>query len=154
MGQAAKSRRKKSVPATATTSTGGAIRRPVTPPATDDDEHMRFVFKQVDDQKWPLHNISKADWKRLLGKLGHLESMTFTQACQSKLASECDLSTCSNQQAKTRLMNRYNEDSAVEFRIARSESLRLWALRYGREFHIIWWDPNHEVYPDGKKNRR
>lgn len=115
---------------------------------------MRFVFKQADDQKWPLHGIQKAHWKRLLKKLADLESMTFDQALSNHIATQCDLATCSNQQARRRLLDRYESDSAVEFRIAHSESMRLWALRYGREFHIIWWDPNHEVYPDGGRNRR
>lgn len=35
--------------------------------------------------------------------------------------------------------------------IAPSEQLRLLGIREGNEFHIVWWDANHDVWPEDKQ---
>ena len=29
---------------------------------------------------------------------------------------------------------------------------RIWGIRYGEEFHVLWWDPDHSVRPISKKH--
>jgi hypothetical protein len=29
---------------------------------------------------------------------------------------------------------------------------RLWGFRRDRTFHVVWWDPSHDVYPVSKRN--
>jgi hypothetical protein len=33
------------------------------------------------------------------------------------------------------------------FRFRLSGEQRLWGFRNGRVFHVLWWDPGHDVYP-------
>lgn len=33
------------------------------------------------------------------------------------------------------------------FRFRLGSTRRLWGFRVGRTFHVIWWDPEHKVYP-------
>lgn len=33
------------------------------------------------------------------------------------------------------------------FRFRLSGVKRLWGYREGATFHVVWWDPNHKVYP-------
>jgi hypothetical protein len=41
-------------------------------------------------------------------------------------------------------------DELFSFRV--SGKKRVWGIREGRLFWILWWDPNHEVCPSLKKN--
>lgn len=36
-------------------------------------------------------------------------------------------------------------DTIFRFRLAGVK--RLWGYRQGRTFHVVWWDPEHQVYP-------
>jgi hypothetical protein len=36
-------------------------------------------------------------------------------------------------------------DEIFRFRLASEK--RLWGFRQGRVFHVVWWDPDHKVYP-------
>lgn len=50
------------------------------------------------------------------------------------------------QEAQHRLhtIERYEEQV---FRFRCGGAKRVWGLRYGAEFHVIWYDPMHEIYP-------
>jgi hypothetical protein len=43
---------------------------------------------------------------------------------------------------RAKLGERFGEDI---FRFRLSGEKRLWGFRIGRIFHVIWWDPDHEV---------
>lgn len=49
-------------------------------------------------------------------------------------------------EAQVRLheIERY-EDRVFRFRCGGTK--RVWGLRYGAEFHVVWYDPEHEIYP-------
>lgn len=36
-------------------------------------------------------------------------------------------------------------DELFRFRLGKRR--RLWGFRQGRIFHVVWWDPEHQVYP-------
>ena len=38
----------------------------------------------------------------------------------------------------------------VSFHITGKE--RIWAIRSGERVFLLWWDPNHEIYPSPKKH--
>jgi hypothetical protein len=46
--------------------------------------------------------------------------------------------------AKTKLDEIFGEDI---FRFRLSGEKRLWGFRSGDVFHVLWWDPDHAVYP-------
>lgn len=41
-------------------------------------------------------------------------------------------------------------DALARFRLGGTE--RLYGFLVGNEFHILWWDPNHEVWPSTRKH--
>ncbi len=45
---------------------------------------------------------------------------------------------------RARLDETFGEDI---FRFRISGEKRLWGFRSGRVFHVVWWDPDHRVYP-------
>lgn len=115
---------------------------------------LRFRFGRLDHGKWELSAISKTDHGRLLKKLAHFEEMTVAQARASGLLADYDVTSIPNRQATQRLVNQYGaQDSLCRLYIASGESLRLLGIRERNEFHIVWWDPNHNVWPEGKIRR-
>jgi hypothetical protein len=46
--------------------------------------------------------------------------------------------------AQLRLDEVFGEDL---FRFRLTGEKRLWGFRAQRTFHVVWWDPNHQVYP-------
>ena len=58
----------------------------------------------------------------------------------------------SNQTPQDRLAKYYERegDALARFRLGGTE--RLYGFLVGNEFHILWWDPNHEVWPSTRKH--
>jgi len=122
------------------------------PPAPD--ALLRFRFGRLDHEKWALCKIERKHHKRLLERLAHFEKMTVGQAKAANLLADYEMAECPNKSARKRLNNQYDgQDSISRLAIAPSEDLRLMGIREGNEFHIVWWDPNHDVWPEGKNVR-
>jgi hypothetical protein len=80
--------------------------------------------------------------------------MTVNQARTQQLLVDYDMADCPNKAARQRLNNRHDgQDSISRLTIAPSESLRLLGIREGNKFHIVWWDPTHDVWPEGRQVR-
>ncbi len=48
---------------------------------------------------------------------------------------------------KRKLPEKFDE---TMFRFRLSGEQRLWGFRKGNVFHVVWWDPEHRVYPTEK----
>ncbi len=80
--------------------------------------------------------------------------MTLEQALRSGAIADYDMSDCPNKTAQKVLANQYDgQDSMTKLVIEPSGSLRLFGIRNGHEIHIIWWDPNHDIWPEDKVRR-
>lgn len=91
----------------------------------------------------------------MLKRLQHFEGMTATQAFANKTISAIDASSGGvSKRAQKRLAERYEGlDTFHEIRVERGGAGRLHGRLDGRFFNIFWWDPNHEVCPEGKNVR-
>jgi hypothetical protein len=113
------------------------------------DKFLRFRFGRLDHDKWALCKIDKQHHKRLLDRLAYFEQMTVAQAKSNEVLADYDMSECRNQAAKRRLASRYESlDALSRLTVDPSGKLRLLGIREDNEFHIVWWDPNHEIWPD------
>jgi hypothetical protein len=122
----------------------------VTPP----DEQIRFRFGKLDHHKWPLAAITKTHHQRLLKRLAAFEEMTVKQARENGALSDYDMADCKNRQAAQRLAQQYEGcDTLCCLRVAPGEAMRLMGIREGNQFHIIWWDPNHQVWAEGQQRK-
>jgi hypothetical protein len=103
----------------------------------------------LDHGKWALCKIGNQHHERLLSKLAYFEGLTVAQAKANDLLADYDMTECPNGGAKKRLANQYEgEDNLSRLTIEPNGKLRLMGIRDEHEFHIVWWDPNHEVWPD------
>lgn len=115
---------------------------------------IRFRFDQVDNKHWPLRKISNDHHERLLKRLAYFETLTVQDAISNKLLADYDMSQCPNKTATSVLAQRDEPaDSLCRLSIEPSGPLRLHGIRVGHEFHVLWWDPKHEVWPENKNVR-
>ncbi|WP_242497881.1 hypothetical protein [Microbacterium protaetiae] len=124
-------------------------------PSDENQRKVRFLFDLVDhDGDWSLLDISKEDHSRLLDVMAQVEQMTAGELFkpgQRLCKTYSDMAACPNSKATDRLVNRYEGlDHMVRLEIDGVK--RLYGVRAGHEFHIIWWDPKHEVWPSKLHN--
>ncbi len=52
--------------------------------------------------------------------------------------------------AQSRLLHLKLDDEEELFRFRLDGESRVWGIREGRVFRILWWDPGHEICPSAK----
>lgn len=117
-----------------------------------------FCFDCVDleaDCPWSLAHMSDEEHRLLLLKMRDFEKATVGEIISpSYQAFTCypDFTQCPNQTPQDRLAKYYERegDALARFRLGGTE--RLYGFLVGNEFHILWWDPNHEVWPSTRKH--
>lgn len=122
------------------------------------NETIIFRFDAVDldsDCEWSMAHMSEKDHEELLKKLKEYERVTVGQLIApsfSNFTVYYDFSKCPNSKAVNRLESRYPNfgDSIARFRLTGAK--RLYGFLEGNQFHIVWWDPKHEIWPSRKKH--
>lgn len=110
-----------------------------------------WSFASVDlGGPWKFSAIPQEDLADVLQKLGSFEGMTWEQlgsrGCHEVRVDELD------KQARDRLrqLNQNSLDKLYSIRMdGRS---RIWGIRRQNVIQILWWDPQHLVYPSLKKH--
>lgn len=138
--------RKRVVPSTATSQPEEKMRQTLV---------FRFDCTDLDnDCPWSLANVSPDDQKDLLEHLRQYESRTVGELRGGRLSdfkSYPDFADCPNKMAVNRLATHYDAtDSIARFRL--SGTKRLYGFLVDNEFHLLWWDPNHKVWPSRKRH--
>ncbi|WP_338664315.1 hypothetical protein VQH23_03935 [Pararoseomonas sp. SCSIO 73927] len=91
-----------------------------------------YLFREVIPH---LHNLETMSWQQLRAQGSH--PIPTDQVCK---------------EARERLgeIGKADEDSLYSVRF--TGRCRVWGIRRGVVFHLLWWDPQHSVYPVAKKN--
>lgn len=108
-----------------------------------------------DDCPWSVARMSNEEHELLLRKLRDFETAKLKDILEtSYTAFTCypDFTKCPNRVPQDRLARYYERqgDALARFRLGGTR--RLYGFLVGNEFHILWWDPKHEVWPSAKKN--
>lgn len=116
---------------------------------------FRFRFDMLDlddDCEWSMRTMSVEDHCDLLKKLSDYETKSPSSAIQEKIFKIYEnFGSCPNKCAVHRLLDQYPTcDAMARFRL--SGSKRLYGIVDGNEFHVVWWDPDHLVWPSSKKH--
>lgn len=89
----------------------------------------------------------------VLRKLADCESMTVSELRGSwRLFKEYDLPGGLCKEALDRLTVMRRDDMTAIQRLEFTGLQRLYGFLEGNIFHVVWWDPRHEVYPSKLKN--
>lgn len=118
--------------------------------SSDHLRKVRFMFDVVDhDGPWSLVSITPDDHHVLIKFMAHIEQMTAGELFkpgQRMCKTYSDMSLCPTSAVLTRLAELFDGlDNMV--RLELDGLRRLYGIRTGHEFHIVWWDPHHEIWP-------
>lgn len=111
-------------------------------------------FNKVDcDGPWCLSKISPGDHVGLLKSIKSLESMTVGEAFQGgHPGKDYRISDLPNKHARQRLAELNLEAVTNISRLRVNGEQRLYGVRRGSCFHVLWWDPKHEIWPSKLKH--
>jgi hypothetical protein len=122
--------------------------------AGDNTWHVRVRMHRADEGgTWSLLDMSREERSELLALIRRIEDLpaasVFSSAQNCKAYS--DMSDCPNSETTKRLAEEYQGlDSLVRFRL--DGTTRVYGARERNEFHFLWWDRDHEVWPSEKKH--
>ena len=103
------------------------------------------------DGPWGWNTIEKElFFKNILPKVINFETM-FWKEILKRYNHEVQVSEISPKaQMRLTQLDLDNTESLVSLRLSGSE--RIWGIRVDNILQILWWDPNHQVYPSLKKH--
>lgn len=124
------------------------------PGAATSLERVSWRFTHVDhDGRWGFDQIEPAALCEMLRKLGGIESMTVAEIRASRgFFTEYELPSGLCKEALARLSAMNREDMTKISRLRFSNTQRLYGFLEDNVFHVVWWDPNHDVYPTSPRN--
>jgi hypothetical protein len=133
----------------------GEVRRPLTDPALVGEAYPHrplWKFGGIDmEGQWGWRTASAQQIEGILGRCCSFESMTWREIEQKRGKHRphnhpMPISQISRDaQARLRTIERDDEDGLYSLRI--NNLSRIWGFRRGHVFHVLWWDPDHTVYP-------
>jgi hypothetical protein len=82
-----------------------------------------------------MRDFESMEWNDILGRRHH--EVSANDICKA---------------AQDRLTELRLDDVQDLVSFALTGTQRLWGVRLGNVFQILWWDPNHEVYPSTPKH--
>ena len=124
-------------------------RRRATSPPMESTQNKKLVWKvsKIDDNsQWGWNQITCPDFLRnIWEKMQHFETMTWSEIL-GRDHHEIPVNNI-RRQAQKRLeeLQHDDEETLVSFHITGRQ--RIWAIRSGQEAFLLWWDPDHEIYP-------
>lgn len=124
------------------------------PDASTSRERVSWRFAHVDhDSRWNFATVEPRLLSEILRKLADCESMTVTELRNTRrFFKEYELpgGLCKEAQARLTAMGR--DDMTTIQRLEFTGTQRLYGFLEGNIFHVVWWDPHHEVYPSRLRN--
>jgi len=121
--------------------------------SSNDLNNISWRFSKVDrDGKWKcsLSKLNEQKTKEIIRKLKDFDSMTWGDLKGKRRHSIPATAIC--KEAKKRLQDIEKDDINELFSIGISGKERIWGIREGDVFSILWWDPDHNVCPSKLRN--
>lgn len=112
-----------------------------------------WKFGRMDHEgEWGWDKVTKEELiEEILPKIKSFETMSFAQLAPQRSNHHSMPVKNLSQPAKNRITEiALNQDDLFSFKI--SGQKRLWGTTVENEFHVLWWDPEHTVYPVDKSH--
>lgn len=125
------------------------------PGAGNSQERLCWRFTHLDnDGPWGFTNADIVTVCDVLRKLASFETMTVAEVFHrgDEPGKDYDVAALPNPVARNRLEVAGLADQTKIWRIALGGRPRLYGFLVGNIFHVVWWDPEHEVWPSQKKH--
>ena len=96
--------------------------------------------------------MNSEDLCRVLQQLGAFESMTISEVFKGSPGKDYNVEEIPTRQARDRLYAIGLADMTKISRLQLGGQERLYGFRADNVFHVIWWDPEHQIWPSRKRH--
>ena len=104
------------------------------------------------DGPWGWRNVDTSKWQEILQKLGNFETRTWADIKRDGNNHAVLIQNSPNSEVPKRLAEIHLDDIDELFSLRLSGKERVWGILENYILKILWWDPNHEVWPSIKKH--
>ncbi|WP_200827512.1 hypothetical protein [Thermomonospora echinospora] len=103
---------------------------------------------------WGFDKVEPETLRWLFDRLGQLETMTVNEIFNrgDYPGKDYDVETIPNVEALDRLEQIGLADMTKIWCLRLQGEPRLYGFLHGHVFHIVWWDPKHEIWPSRLKH--
>lgn len=120
------------------------------------DGYLRVRFNSVDlEGRWCMGSIDSGHFRDLLERLRSFESMKCADvfARGSEIGKTYTVSKLPAKEARDRLVDLEYDDQTEIARLRISGKRRLYGFLPdgGPDFYVLWWDPEHEIWPSNRE---
>ncbi len=126
---------------------------PISPPITStQNKKLVWIVSGIDDSsKWGWHKITCPDFlRKIWEKMRNFETMRWVDILGASHHAIPISNIIRPAQKRLEELGHDDKETLVSFHITGKE--RIWAIRSGERVFLLWWDPNHEIYPSPKKH--
>lgn len=122
------------------------------PAADTSTDRICWRFTHADHGSlWCFHEIDGEQLCSVLRQLGNFESMKMSELFAGYPGKDYEIEGLPNKDALKRLDVLGLADQTRISRLQLGGTERLYGFRYGNVFHLVWWDPKHEIWPSARK---
>lgn len=125
------------------------------PSGSTSSERVCWRLEHLDiDGPWGLKSLDHDRLLLLLTEMAKFESMTINELFhRGEWPGKChDVPALPNRVALERLEVIGLPDMTKIWKLRIGGTGRLWGFLAGNVFHVVWWDPEHEVWPSKLRN--
>ena len=120
---------------------------------SDDSGTLIIRFNQTDvGGPWCLSKATPDQMRRLLEAVTSYETMTPIEAFKGRPGKDYPAKDLPTKEAIERLIDLGLDDQDSISRLSLTGEERLYGFRRGRYFHVLWWDPHHQIWPSKLKH--
>lgn len=130
-------------------------RTPDLPGAGNSDERLCWRFTHVDnDGDWGFRNVDPQTLCEIMTHLRDFESMTLNAVFHNggEPGKDYEVEQIPNQDALKRLVEKNLADQTKISRLRLGGKPRLYGFLRGNVFYVVFWDPEHDIWPSNKKH--
>jgi hypothetical protein len=128
-------------------------RRPMLPGSDTSGQRLSWRFCHVDHEgPWAFDGVGPETMRLIMGKLASFETMTRAEAFCGHPGKDYDVADIPTPEALLRLEMLGIGDMTRIARLQLTGQQRLYGFLVNAVFHIVWWDPEHQIWPSKKKN--
>ena len=126
---------------------------PKVPLPTDPEvEKVRYTFVSFDPCKWHDDGYKPVPFNDIAKHLQAYEQRTWRNIRDDHRRDHPINPDIICAIARTRLASLHVDDMDELWRFRFGAKMRIWGARYGREFRVLWWDPQHKICPSKLKH--
>lgn len=126
---------------------------PTSEPVSTSRDTVHWSFALFDGSiEWHTHGYKEETFRQVAEHMRGYEGMTWGEI-ENKRKHNHPVPVgglIPRAQARLREINQDDIDELWRFRFG--GQLRIWGIRDGRLFKVLWWDPQHAICPSAKKH--